>query len=135
AYWEWGKSDNPNVLLCVHGLTRSGRDFDPLARLMSDTYRVVCPDVVGRGRSDWLINPEFYAITQYIADMFTLIARLSPAKLDWVGTSMGGLIGLGVAAALNLNSALCPHRCNHGLGSTQRLRLGKMVLNDIGPVI
>lgn len=135
AYWEWGNPENGNVLLCVHGLTRSGRDFDPLARALSSHYRVVCPDIVGRGRSDWLINPQFYSIEQYVADIFMLIARLNPANLDWVGTSMGGLIGLGLAAAINASATLSPARGSHGLSANQRISLGKMVLNDIGPVI
>ena len=73
----------------MHGLTRTGRDFDALARRLAASYRVVCPDVVGRGRSDWLANPAFYTVPQYAADMVTLIARLKPARLAWVGTSMG----------------------------------------------
>jgi pimeloyl-ACP methyl ester carboxylesterase len=89
AYWEWGDPANEQVLLCVHGLTRSGRDFDVLARRLAGRYRVVCPDVVGRGRSDWLANPAFYTVPQYVSDMVTLIARLRPATLAWVGTSMG----------------------------------------------
>src|SRR5699024_11919157 len=76
AYWEWGDPDNNRVLVCVHGLTRSGRDFDPLARRLARHYRVVCPDVVGRGRSDWLIDPAHYGVPQYVAAMLTLIARL-----------------------------------------------------------
>src|SRR5690606_24404357 len=103
AYWEWGDPDNEKVLLCVHGLTRTGRDFDPLAARMSKDYRVVCPDVVGRGRSDWLIDPSHYVVPQYVADMLTLIARLRAKRLDWVGTSMGGLIGMGLAAGLAMS--------------------------------
>src|SRR5690606_36982910 len=87
AYWEWGDPDNDQVLMCVHGLTRTGRDFDRLAQRLAGRYRVVAPDVVGRGRSDWLIDPAAYAIAQYVADMLVLIARLEPARLDWVGTS------------------------------------------------
>jgi len=116
AYWEWGDPANPRVLLCVHGLSRQGRDFDLLARDMSDSYRVVCPDVVGRGRSDWLTDPMGYSIPAYVADMVTLLARLNPETVDWVGTSMGGLIGLGLAALP---------------GSPLR----RLVLNDVGPVI
>src|SRR5690606_39245521 len=66
AYWEWGDPQNDQVLLCIHGLTRNGRDFDVLAARLAQDYRVVCPDVVGRGRSDWLINPAFYVIPQYV---------------------------------------------------------------------
>ena len=116
AYWEWGDPANPRVLICAHGLTRQGRDFDTLARALCSEYRVVCPDVVGRGRSDRLENPMGYQVPQYIADMVTLLARLEATSLDWVGTSMGGLIGLGVASLA---------------GSPVR----RLVLNDIGPTI
>ena len=116
AYWEWGEPANPRVLVCVHGLARQGRDFDTLARALAAEYRVVCPDIVGRGRSDWLRNPMGYAIPNYVADIVTLLARLDAAEVDWVGTSMGGLIGLGLAA---LEGA--PVR--------------RMVLNDVGPAI
>lgn len=116
AYLEWGDTDNPRVLLCVHGLTRSGRDFDRLAAALSDEYRVVCPDVVGRGRSDWLLDPNRYVLPQYVADMVTLIARLNVETVDWFGTSMGGLIGMALA----------------GLpGSPVR----RLLVNDIGPHI
>jgi pimeloyl-ACP methyl ester carboxylesterase len=116
AYWEWGDAANPRVLVCVHGLSRQGRDFDTLARAMCGEYRVVCPDVVGRGRSDWLDDPMGYTIPHYVADMVTLLARLNGATVDWVGTSMGGLIGLGVAALANTP-------------------LRRLVLNDVGPTI
>lgn len=115
-FTEWGDAANPRVLLCVHGLTRCGRDFDDLAQAMADQYRVVCPDVAGRGRSDWLPDPGLYSLPQYAADMLTLIAALAPQQLDWVGTSMGGLIGMGIAA-----SAASPIR--------------RLVLNDVGPVL
>ncbi|SMG12947.1 alpha/beta fold hydrolase [Paraburkholderia susongensis] len=114
AYTEWGDPDNPRVLLCVHGLTRSGRDFDRLAAQFADTYRVVCPDVAGRGLSSWLANPNLYAVPQYVADMVTLIARLDVETLDWFGTSMGGLIGMALA----------------GLPETP---IRKLLLNDVGP--
>ena len=116
AYWEWGDPDNPRVLVCVHGLSRQGRDFDTLAAAMAGEYRVVCPDVVGRGRSDWLADPSGYNVPAYVADMVTLLARLDAGTVHWVGTSMGGLIGMGVAALT---------------GSP----VGKLVLNDVGPVI
>jgi pimeloyl-ACP methyl ester carboxylesterase len=114
AYTEWGAADNPHVLLCVHGLTRMGRDFDRLARVMADRYRVVCPDVVGRGLSDWLRSPSYYAIPQYVADMVTLIARLDVESVDWVGTSMGGLIGIALAGQ-------------------EDSPIRQLVLNDVGP--
>jgi pimeloyl-ACP methyl ester carboxylesterase len=116
AYAQWGDANNPKLLLCLHGLTRQGRDFDTLARALADEYRVVCPDVVGRGRSDWLADPMGYAIPQYVADMVTLMARLDARRIDLVGTSMGGLIGMGLASLDN-----SPVR--------------KLVLNDVGPVI
>jgi pimeloyl-ACP methyl ester carboxylesterase len=116
AYWEWGDPAAHDVLVCVHGLTRQGRDFDTLARDLSDRYRVVCPDVVGRGQSDWLADPMGYNVPAYVADMVTLIARLDADAVDWVGTSMGGLIGLGVASLA---------------GSPVR----RLVLNDVGPQI
>lgn len=135
AYWEWGDPANDRVLLCVHGLTRNGRDFDLLAARLSHHYRVVCPDVVGRGRSDWLIDPRYYGIPQYVSDMLTLIARLNPSRLDWVGTSMGGLIAMGLAAGLALSAANRPPRGEFGLADSQTLRLGRVVLNDIGPAL
>ncbi len=121
AYWEWGDATNPRVLVCVHGLSRQGRDFDTLAQDLAGSfadggYRVVCPDVVGRGQSDWLADPMGYSVPAYVADMVTLLARLNATQLDWVGTSMGGLIGLGVASLP---------------GSPVR----RLVLNDVGPTI
>jgi len=116
AYVEWGEPDNPKVLVCVHGLTRVGRDFDRLAQALADRYRVVCPDVVGRGRSDWLRDPSDYALPQYVADMVTLIARLGVDSVHWLGTSMGGLIGLALAGQP---------------GSP----IKRLVLNDVGPKI
>ncbi|HEY9318938.1 pimeloyl-ACP methyl ester carboxylesterase [Achromobacter deleyi] len=134
AYWEWGDPANDRVLVCVHGLTRSGRDFDALARRLAGQYRVVCPDVVGRGRSDWLANPAFYTVPQYVSDMVTLIARLRPARLAWVGTSMGGLVGLALSGAAAFASALQLMRPHAGmLPPGQGIRLDKLVLNDVGP--
>lgn len=116
AYTEWGAPDNPRVLICVHGLTRNGRDFDRLAAAMAQHYRVICPDVVGRGQSGRLRNPANYAIPQYVADMVTLIARLNVESVHWVGTSMGGLIGMALA-------------------SMEGTPIRKMLLNDVGPLI
>lgn len=136
AYREWGDPNNPHVLLCVHGLTRTGEDFDDFARAMSPYYRVVCPDIVGRGHSDHLVDPDGYIVPQYVSDMFTLLARLQPKTLDWVGTSMGGLIGLGVASALSCAKALFAW-CEDDapLNKECIIPLRRMVLNDIGPVI
>lgn len=116
AYWEWGDAANPRVLVCAHGLARQGRDFDVLAGAMSAEYRVICPDVVGRGRSDALADPQGYQIPAYVADMVTLLARLDAQTVHWVGTSMGGLIGLGLA-------------------SLPQSPIGRLVLNDVGPTI
>ena len=119
SYKEWGATDNPNVLLCVHGVTRVGDDFDNLARALADKYRVICPDVVGRGRSGRLNNAQLYRLPQYVADMVTLLARVlddDHQQVDWFGTSMGGLIGLGLASLP---------------GNPVR----KLILNDIGPVL
>ena len=116
AYWEWGEHSNPRVLVCVHGLSRQGRDFDTLARALCDRYRVICPDVMGRGASDWRPDPALYQLPVYVADMVTLLARLDVERVDWVGTSMGGLIGLGLAALP---------------GSP----VARLVLNDVGPAI
>ncbi|MFM7670410.1 MAG: alpha/beta fold hydrolase, partial [Betaproteobacteria bacterium] len=116
AYKEWGDPHNPRVLVCVHGVTRVSDDFDALAAAMADQYRVICPDVVGRGRSAWLKDPKYYWVPQYVSDMVTLIARLDVPQVDWFGTSMGALIGLGLAAIPD-----APIR--------------KMVMNDVGPTL
>jgi pimeloyl-ACP methyl ester carboxylesterase len=116
AYAEWGDPANRKLLVCVHGLSRSGRDFDALARAMADDYRVVCPDVPGRGLSDWLKDPMEYQVQTYVADMVTLLARMDADSVHWVGTSMGGLIGMTLA-------------------SLPETPVKKLVLNDVGPVI
>ena len=127
AYWEWNATGNPahpHVVVCVHGLSRQGRDFDTLARTLSAHARVICPDVVGRGRSDWLADPMGYQIPQYAADMLALLGQVHQqapiATLDWVGTSMGGLIGMGIAG-------------QPGVPLPAPVR--RLVLNDVGPVI
>jgi len=116
AYHAWGDPSNPKVLLCVHGLTRRGSDFNTLAQAMSKDYYVVCPDVVGRGDSDRLQNPMMYAVPQYVADMASLVKHLGVAHVDWLGTSMGGLIGMVFASMPN-----SPIR--------------RMLINDVGPRI
>ena len=100
-YYEWGDADNPKVLICVHGLTRNGRDFDDLAGALSSDYRVLCPDVAGRGKSEWHTHKEDYSYPLYCSDMAALIARSGAQTVDWVGTSMGGLIGMFLAAQPN----------------------------------
>lgn len=101
AYKEWGSADNDRVLICVHGLARNSRDFDDLALALSRDYRVICPDIVGRGESDWLPAGQEYGVPQYLNDIVTLLARLNVDKVDWVGTSMGGIIGMCLAALPN----------------------------------
>ena len=135
AYWQWGDADSEHVAVCVHGLSRQGRDFDVLAQALCEaarqqqrTIRVVCPDVVGRGESDWLKDPMGYQVPAYAADMLALLGQLqarSPIKtLDWVGTSMGGLIGMVVCGSA---ASWSP-----GMGVPAVHRL---VLNDVGPAI
>ena len=116
AYTEWGAQDNPRVLICVHGLTRNGRDFDTLASALAHRYRVVCPDVAGRGASDWLADKNDYGYPQYLRDMSALFAHLDTDRVHWVGTSMGGLIGMLLAALP---------------GSP----ITRMVMNDVGPLL
>jgi pimeloyl-ACP methyl ester carboxylesterase len=116
AYTEWGDPANDRVLVCVHGLARVGRDFDALAQALGGTYRVVCPDIVGRGRSARLLDPMHYQIPQYVADMVTLLARLNARTVQWVGTSMGGLIGMALAAQ-------------------PATPISRLVLNDVGPIL
>jgi pimeloyl-ACP methyl ester carboxylesterase len=116
AYREWGDPRNRDVLVCVHGLTRSARDFDELARALCSQFRVVCPDVAGRGDSERLADPALYALPQYLSDMVTLVARLDVEAVSWLGTSMGGLIGMALAAQAHSPVA-------------------KLALNDAGPVI
>lgn len=127
AYWEWnatGDAAHPHVIVCVHGLSRQGRDFDVLARRLSQHARVVCPDVVGRGQSDWLADAQGYQIPVYAADMLALLAQVhgqgAISTLDWVGTSMGGLIGMAVCGQPSLPLP-APVR--------------RLVLNDVGPAI
>jgi len=93
AYTEWGDPGKP-LLVCVHGLTRNGRDFDYLAERLSDVYHVVCPDVVGRGKSDWLRVKADYGYPVYLNDISALIAKMGAEEVHWVGTSMGGIIGM-----------------------------------------
>ncbi len=124
AYWSWGNPAAAHLVVCAHGLSRQGRDFDVLAAALVDragaAVHVVCPDVVGRGRSDWLKDPSGYQIPNYAMDMLALLAALKPQQLDWVGTSMGGLIGTVVCGQPGLPLPVPVRR---------------LVLNDVGPVI
>lgn len=118
-YTEWGDAANPGIVICVHGLTRNCRDFDILAQALKSDFRVVCPDVAGRGKSDWLPAKEDYGYPQYCADMTALIARVTAGgekTIHWVGTSMGGIVGMALA-------------------SRPKSPIAKLVLNDIGTVI
>ncbi len=127
AYWQWGDAQAAHVVVCVHGLSRQGRDFDALAQALIERsrtpLRVICPDVVGRGQSDWLADAMRYQIPTYAADMLTLLAQLHTqapiTTLDWVGTSMGGIIGMAL--------------CGSQLPLPAPVR--KLVLNDVGPAI
>ena len=128
AYWQWGDADASRVVVCVHGLSRQGRDFDRLASTLvaraGHPLRVICPDVVGRGQSDWLRDPMGYQIPAYVADMLALLDKLQQqapiAVLDWFGTSMGGLIGMAVAGTP---------------GVVLPTPVRRLVLNDVGPAI
>lgn len=116
SYTEWG-TPNARPLICVHGLGRNGRDFDALAKhLSSEGYWVICPDIAGRGKSDWLLNPADYRLEQYLHDLLALIARLNVEHVDWLGTSMGGLLGI-------------------VLSSYAHSPIKHLILNDIGPDI
>ena len=123
AYWDWPNTAGSachHVVICVHGLTRQGRDFDVLAQALAPRSRVLAVDVAGRGHSDWLADPMAYQVGSYAADLGALVthvrAEMPEAAIDWVGTSMGGLIGMVIAA----QPAFAPRR---------------LVLNDVGPVI
>lgn len=128
AYWQWGDARAAHVIVCAHGLSRQGRDFDVQAQALlaraPAPLRVVCPDVVGRGQSDWLADPMGYQVPTYVADMLALLGQLHGqcpvATLDWLGTSMGGLIGMGLCGT-------------PGLPLPAPVR--RLVLNDVGPVI
>jgi pimeloyl-ACP methyl ester carboxylesterase len=130
AYWSHGPVDAPHTIVCAHGLTRQGRDFDALAKALlrrakakDQVVRVVCPDVVGRGQSDWFTNPLHYQVPNYAADMNALLNQVKAdgaTTIDWVGTSMGGLIGMAVCGNPAMQDA-------HGVR--------KLVLNDVGPQI
>ncbi|MDW7711065.1 MAG: alpha/beta hydrolase [Deferrisomatales bacterium] len=116
AYHEWGDPANPRVVVCVHGLTRNGRDFDVLASALAGLFRVACPDLPGRGQSEWLPHPAGYAYPVYLSDMVALLARLDGTAVDWVGTSLGGLLGMMLAAQPGTP-------------------LRRLVLNDVGPFL
>lgn len=118
-YIEWGDAENPRVVICVHGLTRNGRDFDDFAQALLPDFRVICPDVAGRGKSDWLNAKEDYGFLQYASDMTALIARVTAGSgrtVYWVGTSMGGMLGMVLASRPNSP-------------------IKKLILNDVGVLV
>lgn len=116
VYYEWGDPANAKVVVCVHGMTRNGRDFDYLARELSKNFRVICPDIVGRGRSDWFEEKDWYDNRNYAEDVYHLLQELNIGHCYWVGTSMGGILGM----------LLC---------YKHPTMIRKLVLNDIGAVI
>jgi pimeloyl-ACP methyl ester carboxylesterase len=116
VYYEWGESGNPRVVVCVHGVGRNGRDFDVLGEALAATHRVLAIDMPGRGASDWLADPNDYVFTTYLTTLVALIARSGAEAVDWVGTSMGGLLGI-VAAA------------------QPKTPIARLVVNDVGPVV
>ena len=120
-YYEWGDADNPRVVLCVHGLTRNGRDFDALAHALADVENIDTDKVIIRCSGVLLTlsragDKVHYGYAQYCADMNALIARSGAGTVDWVGTSMGGIIGMLMAS--------------HNGAPIER-----MVINDVGPFI
>jgi pimeloyl-ACP methyl ester carboxylesterase len=113
AYVEWGDKENPDVLVCVHGFSRNSRDFDYLARALQHKYRIICPDMVGRGNSDYKGNPAIYNSLQYVSDLVALLARIDVKEVNWLGTSMGGILGMTLASQANTP-------------------IKKLILNDVG---
>jgi pimeloyl-ACP methyl ester carboxylesterase len=116
VYREWGEPDNPRVVTCVHGLTRNGRDFDVLAQRLARRFRVLCPDMPGRGDSDWLRDPNDYSFATYLSTLTALLAHAHADRVAWVGTSMGGLLGMVMAAQ-------------------PETPVTSLVVNDVGPVL
>lgn len=97
TYKEWGNRENPHVLICVHGLTRNHRDFDQFSQILQQDYRLICPSLVGHGNSDWLKNSDGYDIPFYLQDLLDLLNALNLTQVDWLGTSLGGIIGMNLA--------------------------------------
>jgi pimeloyl-ACP methyl ester carboxylesterase len=116
VYFEWGDPANDRVAVCVHGVGRNGRDFDVLAEALASTHRVLCPDMPGRGESEWLADPNDYVFPTYLTTLTALVARSGAASVDWVGTSMGGLLGITIAAL-------------------PKSPIARLVVNDVGPTI
>ncbi len=116
-YTEWGLPQSPPVILW-HGLSRTGRDFDDLARALSDTYRVICPDTIGRGLSQWSAYPDAeYCFAEYAKLARALADALALGRFRWVGTSMGAALGIAAGA------------------TTLAGRVSHFVSNDMGPTL
>lgn len=124
AFTDWGDPENRQVVICAHGLTRNSRDFDYLAKALQDQFRVICVDIVGRGQSDWLTNAEEYSQPSiYLSDAKILLMHIQaqyeqPIYLNWVGISMGGLIGMILAGHQDLP-----------------IPIRSIIISDIGPRI
>jgi len=116
VWYEWGEAGNPRVVVCVHGLTRTGRDFDVVGEALAPTHRVLAVDMPGRGRSEWLRDKADYVYSTYLGTLAALIAASGAASIDWIGTSMGGLLGMVMAAQPGTP-------------------VGRLVVNDVGPTI
>jgi pimeloyl-ACP methyl ester carboxylesterase len=116
AYLEWGDPANPRVAVCAHGLSRNARDFDALAQALSTRFRVICPDMAGRGKSSWLVNKSDYTYSLYVSDSLTLLDTIKAGSVTWIGTSMGGIVGMMIAA-------------------THKPRISALVLNDVGAIV
>ena len=116
GYREWGEKNNPDVLICVHGISRNGHDFDDVAKVLATHYRVICVDMPGRGESEWIKDKTLYTMDLYVSVCTALIARSGATTVHWLGTSMGGRIGMNLA-------------------SRPDTPVSKLVLNDIGPHI
>ena len=112
----WGEKTSAPPIICVHGLTRNSRDFDKLAAALAIDTQIICPDIVGRGKSDWVSNQSLYDYAQYAADMTHLINELQLGQVNWIGTSMGGLIGMMMAAM-------------------PQSPVKKLIINDVGPYL
>lgn len=117
AYTDWGDTSQSHAVICVHGLSRNGRDFDPLAQALAQQgYRVLCPDMPGRGQSAWFQDSQDYNYPQYLQALTSLIAHAQLTSVDWIGTSMGGILGMFMAT-----QAHTPIR--------------NLILNDVGAFI
>jgi pimeloyl-ACP methyl ester carboxylesterase len=116
VYRDWGHPQSSRVVVCVHGLTRNGQDFDTLGAALADRFRVLCPDMPGRGNSEWLPDAGDYVFPTYLTALTAMLAHADVDEVAWVGTSMGGLLGMIVAAQKNSP-------------------VTRLVVNDIGPVV